>query len=359
MIRLGRFDYTLVLIILAIFIIGIGALYSATYQNSTQLFDGATGRQIVWMGLGFAAFFLIANVPYHRLLSGAWLFYFICLIFLGLVLVMGHTRGGATRWIQIGSFSLQPSEFTKIGLILLLSSYLSNNRVELRRIRPIMGVFLLMLIPFALILIEPDLGTAVVLIPIAFAMLYAAGANARYLLYIFIAGVATSPIFWSLLKDYQKQRLMVFINPNIDPLGAGYTIIQSKIAIGSGGLLGKGWLSGTQNQLNFLPERHTDFIFSVIGEEWGFLGGAILLFLYLLLIWRILRIATGTQDLYGQLLCVGVATMISFQIIVNIAMTIGLMPVVGMPLPLISYGGSSLLNTMIGMGILMSVSARR
>ena len=359
MIRPGRFDYTLVLIILAIFIIGIGALYSATYQSSTQLFDGATGRQIVWMGLGFTVFFLIANVPYHRLLSGARLFYFLCLIFLGLVLLMGHTRGGATRWIQIGGFSLQPSEFTKMGLILLLSSYLSNNRAELRRMRSIMGVFLLMLIPFALILIEPDLGTAVVLIPITFAMLYAAGANVRYLLYVFIAGAATSPIFWSLLKDYQKQRLMVFINPNIDPLGAGYTIIQSKIAIGSGGIFGKGWLSGTQNQLNFLPERHTDFIFSVIGEEWGFLGGAILLFLYLLLIWRTLRIATGTQDLYGQLLCVGVATMISFQIIVNIAMTIGLMPVVGMSLPLISYGGSSLLNTMIGMGILMSVSARR
>jgi rod shape determining protein RodA len=174
-----------------------------------------------------------------------------------------------------------------------------------------------------------------------------------------LAALAGLPFLWGFLHDYQRQRLLVFVNPNIDPLGAGYTIIQSKIAVGSGGLFGKGWLAGTQNQLNFLPERHTDFIFSVIGEEWGFLGAAVLVLLYLALVKRGLAVASSTNDMYGRLVATGTATMIAFEAAVNIGMTIGLMPVVGIPLPLVSYGGSSVLATFIAIGMLMNVGMRR
>ena len=177
--------------------------------------------------------------------------------------------------------------------------------------------------------------------------------------FAFGAGVAAMPFFWHFLRDYQRQRLLVFINPNVDPLGAGYNIIQSKVAIGSGGLIGKGWLNGTQNQLNFLPERHTDFIFSVIGEEWGFLGIVAVILLYFLIIKRALTIASSTSDMYGRLVASGIAVMFSFQVIINMGMTVGVMPVVGIPLPLISYGGSSLLATLVAIGLLVNVGMRR
>jgi rod shape determining protein RodA len=213
--------------------------------------------------------------------------------------------------------------------------------------------------PFALVLLQPDLGTALLLVPVFFAMLFVGGARLKYLVIMFTMGLISMPFLWHFLRGYQKQRLMVFINPNIDPLGAGYTIIQSKIAIGSGGIFGKGWLAGTQSQLNFLPERHTDFIFSVIGEEWGLLGALGLLTVYLLISNRAFRIAALTHDMYGKLVATGIAVMISLQVIINIGMTVGLMPVVGIPLPLVSYGGSSMIATALAAALLLNIAMRR
>jgi rod shape determining protein RodA len=211
---------------------------------------------------------------------------------------------------------------------------------------------------FLLIFLQPDLGTALVLIPILFSILFVCGERVKYLFITMCAGILSLPFLWHFLKGYQKDRLMVFINPNIDPLGAGYTIIQSKIAIGSGGLLGKGWLGGTQSHLKFLPERHTDFIFSVIGEEWGFVGAVALIALYALIIKRGLNIISNIDDIYGKAIATGVVTLITFQVLVNISMAVGLMPVVGLPLPAISYGGSSTVATLVAMGFLLSVSRR-
>jgi rod shape determining protein RodA len=215
--------------------------------------------------------------------------------------------------------------------------------------------FFLTAIPTVLILKQPDLGTALVLFPILISMLFIYGIRIKYIAGFLLAGLVSLPVLWNMLRPYQKQRLLVFIKPDMDPLGAGYTIIQSKIAVGSGRLLGKGWLSGTQNYLNFLPERHTDFIFSVVGEEWGFIGSAVLLTLYFLLISRMLRILDATENVYGRILVAGIATMLFIQVIVNIGMTIGIFPVVGITLPLISYGGSSLLTTFVGIAIVLSV----
>ena len=210
-----------------------------------------------------------------------------------------------------------------------------------------------------LIAAEPDLGTAIVFFVIMFSMLYVGGAKLKHLLVMFATGAGFVPFLWHALKAYQRQRLMVFINPDADPLGAGYTIIQSRIAIGSGAVFGKGWLTGTQNQLNFLPERHSDFIFSVIGEEWGFVGSLVLILLFFFFLRKAISIGTRTNDLHGRLIVTGVVAMLSFQILVNISMTMGFMPVVGLPLPLVSYGGSSLVTTMASIALILNVSMRR
>jgi rod shape determining protein RodA len=214
-------------------------------------------------------------------------------------------------------------------------------------------------VPFLLVLVQPDLGTALLLVPIFFAVLFAGGAKPKHLGVMIGSGLVAMPFFWHFLREYQKQRLMVFINPNVDPLGAGYTIIQSKIAVGSGGLFGKGWMSGTQNQLNFLPERHTDFIFSTIGEEWGFLGAMVLMVFYGLIIREMFGIAYSTTDRAGKLVAIGVAVLLAFQVTINISMTIGAMPVVGIPLPMVSYGGSSLLATVAAIGLVLNIGMRR
>jgi rod shape determining protein RodA len=215
------------------------------------------------------------------------------------------------------------------------------------------------MIPTGMVLIQPDLGTALVYVFIFMAIGFVAAVPIRYLIGIIVSGLFCFPFFWHFLKDYQKAMLLVFLNPNIDPLGAGYTIIQSKIAIGSGRFLGKGWMAGTQSQLNFLAERHTDFIFSVWGEEWGFLGSVILVVLYGILIWMILRIAESAKDTFGRLLAIGVACVIFFHVFVNIAMNIGMCPVVGLPLPMMSYGGSSLVINLLGVGIVLNIARQR
>jgi len=356
----GRIDKVLLFAIIMIALLGVVFVYSATYSFTGQG-DGLNPlviKQIAWVLVGFLFLFIIANTDHLKILNFAYLAYGLNIAALVFLLLFGGERYGARRWLVLGPISLQPSEFVKITIILALAYFLGERKERIASGDTFIKALLFVVPAAVLIFLQPDLGTASVLVPIAFAILFVCGARIKHILSIAAAGLLSAPIFWHLLKDYQKNRLMVFINPDLDPLGAGYTIIQSKIAIGSGGLFGKGWLNGTQNYLRFLPERHTDFIFSVIGEEWGYMGAIMLIGLYAVIIARGIRIASGTNDVYGKVIAVGVVTLIAFQVIVNISMTIGLMPVVGLPLPAISYGGSSTIVALIGAGLLLSVSRR-
>lgn len=353
------FDAVLLAMTFVIFLIGLLAIHSATQAKNLTLYESYAFRQLTWLGIGILFLAITVRISYHKFLDIAYVLYMINISLLVLVLIMGHIRLGAQRWFSIGGFAFQPSEFMKISFILALSSYVGQKKGAMESLGSLIVPFILLAAPFVLVLLQPDLGTALLLVPVFFAILLVGGAKPKYLVWAILAGFACMPLFWHFLRDYQKQRLLVFINPNIDPLGAGYTIIQSKIAVGSGGLIGKGWLNGTQNQLNFIPERHTDFIFSVIGEEWGFLGAAALILLYLLIVHRTFNIGSLTSDRYGKCIATGIAVLLSLQVIINIGMTIGLMPVVGIPLPLVSYGGSSLLATLVAVGLLLNVGMRR
>lgn len=353
------FDKTFLLVALLIFIVGMLAIYSATQAKNLPFAESFFVRQAVWMGIAALFMIIVLVISYHRFIDISYLLYTLNVLLLVLVLILGKARLGAQRWFSIGAFAFQPSEFIKLSLVLALSGYIGARKDTMARPGSLLVPCILLGIPFVLVLLQPDLGTALLLLPIFFSMLIVGGVNIKYVIGMLVAGLSAAPVFWHFLRGYQKQRLLVFINPNVDPLGAGYTIIQSKIAAGSGGLVGKGWLNGTQNQLNFLPERHTDFIFSVIGEEFGFIGAAALVLLYFVLVKKAFIIANTTSDLYGKCIATGIGVLLAMQVIINIGMTIGLMPVVGIPLPLVSYGGSSLLSTMIAIGILLNVGMRR
>ena len=352
-------DKTLLIVTLIIFVIGLSSIYSATHTEGSGLMRNLVFKQIAWMGISLLLLFIIINLDYQRFVDLAYILFGLSIILLIIVLLHGRMRFGAQRWFVIGGFGFQPSEFVKITFILALSSYLGSKAKFSYRAQDLIIPFILMSLPLALIYLQPDLGTALMLLPILFCMLFIRGASIKHLISLITLGMISTPFIWFMLKDYQRERLSVFINPNADPLGAGYTMIQSRIAIGSGFLFGKGWLSGTQNQLNFLPERHTDFIFSVVGEEGGFIGCMILIGLYCVLIYRGLKIAHSTPDTYGKLMATGIVTMIACQVIVNMGMASGFMPVVGLPLPLMSYGGSSLVTTMISIALLLNIGMRK
>ncbi len=286
--------------------------------------------------------------------------YIIGIILLVCVLLYGKYVGGAKRWLMLGPVSAQPSELVKIAVIIVLARYYSRvaNPAGLT-LRDLFTPFVLAIIPFLLIVRQPDLGTAMLVALIAGSMTVFVKIERRSLLYFIVSGMLTVPLVWFFMKGYQKNRILTFLNPDRDPLGAGYHIIQSKIAIGSGMFTGKGFLKGTQNALSFLPEQHTDFIFSVLAEEWGLVGCVVLLVIFLMLIIWALNVAHRCRDPFGTILAVGVTAMIFWQVFINIGMAMGLMPVVGVPLPFISYGGSSIITTMICIGLLMNVSMRR
>ncbi len=356
---LKDFDKILLTIVFVICVWGLFILHSATQVKSVPFVESYVFRQISWIALAAVVLILIINISYQKFIDISYALYAVNVIFLALVLILGSERLGAQRWFAIGNFTFQPSEFIKISFILVLASILGSNRVNLEDARSFVLPLIILAVPFVLVVVQPDLGTALLLIPIFFAMMYAAGARVKHLIILILSGLATMPFLWHFLRDYQKQRLLVFLNPNVDPLGAGYTIIQSKIAVGSGGLIGKGWLAGTQNQLNFLPERHTDFIFSVVGEEWGLFGSLALILLFFFIVRRSLDIVSSTNDMYGKLVAVGIITLLTLQVVINIAMTIGFMPVVGIPLPFVSYGGSSMLTSFIAIALLLNVGMRR
>lgn len=358
--RLFRhFDKTLFAMVLVVLAVGYVAVYSATHPRSGIPMESYSAKQLLWMVTGIILLFVIVTISYQKFIDASYAFYAVIVLALFLVLILGRARLGAQRWFSIGAFAFQPSEFIKIALILVLANYAGSHRGSMASFTSFFACLLFLLVPFGLVLVQPDLGTALTLVPVFFSILLVTGANGKHLAVMFGAGLAAMPVFWHFLRDYQKQRLLVFINPNSDPLGAGYTIIQSKIAVGSGGLFGKGWLNGSQGQLNFLPEHHTDFIFSVVGEEFGFLGGLALVLLYFFIVHRAFRIASLTSDMFGKAIATGVAMLIAMQAVVNICMTIGLMPVVGIPLPLVSYGGSSMLATLMAIGLLLNVGMRR
>lgn len=357
---LRNLDFTTIAITSILIIISLVIIGSATHVNGpSEDRYWYVERQGIFALINIFIIFVTLHFDYKSLNRYANILYGINLIMLLAVMFVGQSALGAQRWIQIGPISLQPSEFSKLIMIIALADLLDKKAGKLNTIKDVIPIFIFVGIPFLLVMKQPDLGTALVFLAILFGMIFVAGINTRVLMIIFGAGAAFMPIFWHFLKDYQKMRLTVFMDPNVDPLGSGYHIIQSKIAIGSGMLFGKGLFGGTQSQLNFLPENHTDFIFAVIGEELGFIGAVIILLLYFILLYRGIKIAGSARDNFGTLLATGITSMLTFHLLVNVGMTAGIMPVTGIPLPLMSYGVSALTTNLVSIGILLNIYMRR
>ncbi|MDF2502222.1 MAG: rod shape-determining protein RodA [Anaerosporomusa subterranea] len=357
---LRNLDFILILDIIALIVVSLIFIGSATHINTpSEDRYWYVQRQGIFALINIVIIFVMLHFDYKSIGRYANLLYVFNLVMLLAVMFVGQSALGAQRWIQIGPITLQPSEFSKLIMIVSLANLLDKRVGQLQTWRDILPIFLYVGIPFLLVLKQPDLGTSLVFLSILFGMIFVAGIPTRKLFTIIGAGLAFMPIFWHFLKDYQKMRLTVFLDPNVDPLGSGYHIIQSKIAIGSGMLTGKGLFSGTQSQLNFLPENHTDFIFAVIGEEVGFIGSLLVLLLYFILLYRGLKIAGEARDNFGTLIAAGVTSMMAFHVLVNVGMTAGIMPVTGIPLPLMSYGVSALTTNMISLGLLLNIYMRR
>lgn len=357
-----HFDWLTLVFALAIIALSIVLLYSATSERT----EGPTGmhlKQLIWTGVGLVSLLLVLCIDYQTLCRHSYLLYAILLISLVVVLFFGRVVNGSQRWLVIGPWHIQTSEFAKPILILVLARYFAEHTpsgVAPLSWRDLLLPLVLVGLPFALIVKQPNLSTATVLVAILCVMVLTIGLQMKTLIPLVVFGVGAVPLAWSvLLKDYQRERLLTLLNPQPDLLGAGYHGWQSKIAIGSGGLWGKGFLEGTQSRLSFLPERHTDFIFAVLAEEIGFVGVLLLLCLFSGLIVHGFVIAYRSRDRLGALLATGVVAMLSVQVFLNIGMTIGLVPIIGLPLPLMSYGGSSLVMTFLCLGLLMNVRMRR
>jgi len=356
---ISHFDWTLLLLTLALLGVGVMAVYSATYAGGWRVSPWAL-RQLSWAALGLVGMFAAFAVDYRHLERWVYPLYAFSLLLLTLVPILGSFGGGARRWIDLGLFSLQPSELAKVTLLLILARYFHRYAPpEGYGLRELIYPAVLVAIPAGLVLAEPNLGTAAILGLLFLSVAFAAGIRLGSLTLAGIAGGSILPLLWQHLKPYQRQRIASFLHPDLDPLGAGYHMIQSKITVGSGMLWGKGFLQGTQNRLDFLPEKHTDFVFAVLAEEWGFVGMVVLLALYGALLARLLVVAWKARDRFGSLLAVGAAGMVFWQLLINVGMNLGVLPVVGVPLPLLSYGGSSLLTMMIALGLALNVSTRR
>jgi rod shape determining protein RodA len=354
--RLGEMHPGLVLVILLLSAYGILMQYSA----SGGTWSGFAVQHTIKWGVAVCMCLGIALLPVRALFGLSYVVYGGCVLLLILVEIAGEQGGGATRWVRLGFVQLQPSELMKIGLIIAFARYFHS--VNLESSRHYMLLFfpaLLLAIPAVLILLQPNLGTALILITIAGCIAFMAGIRAGYFVGVIALVGAAVPVLYQFLHPYQQQRVMTFLNPERDPLGAGYNIIQSKIAIGSGGFLGKGLLQGSQGQLDFLPEKQTDFIFTMVAEELGFLGAGILLVLYGLLIGYGMMVMLRCRHQYGRMLAAGVVAMLSVHIFINMAMVMGMLPVVGVPLPFLSYGGSFLMGTMLACGLLLHVDLTR
>ena len=355
-----HFDWTVFLLTLMLAGLGLISVMSASYAGPHKALDPLVMRQLIWIAAGTAAMLITVVVDYRAFQTYAYPIYVIVVLLLIMVLGMGHATGGSKRWINLGLFKLEPSELAKIAVVFVMVRYLREEPPKGGwRLRQMIIPFILLGIPAALVLKQPDLGTGLTLVMITITLIFVSGLNWRTMAVLAVAGMLAAPLSWHYLKPYQRQRLVTFLNPQADPLGAGYHIIQSEIAIGAGGPFGKGFLNGTQARLNFLPEQHTDFIFAVFAEEFGLAGSIILLTLYASLIARGAWIARHARERFGALLAVGITAIVFWQVAINIGMATGVLPVVGITLPLVSYGGSSLIAMMAAIGILISINTRR
>ncbi len=354
--KIFQINWLLIFLVCAIAAVGFAMLYSAANGD----WQPWASRQAVRFGVGLCIIFVLALIDIRLWMRFAYLFYFGALGLLVAVEFMGVIGMGAQRWIDLKVFQLQPSELMKIALVLALARYFHGLTLEdVGRPAFLIVPLIMILAPVALILRQPDLGTAVMLVAGGGILFFLAGVRIWKFLTVIGLGLGALPFGWSFLHDYQKQRIMTFLDPERDPLGAGYHILQSKIAVGSGGLSGKGFLKGTQSHLNFLPEKQTDFIFTMLAEEFGMIGGALVLALFALVMIYGLFIAVRSRTQFGRLLAMGVVSTLSLYVFINVAMVLGLIPVVGVPLPLISYGGTAMLTIMIGFGLLMNVYIHR
>jgi len=355
-----NFDWTLLCLVLTISLIGLFNIYSAGHSLDDFKQETLYLKQLQWIILGLFCMGITLCVDYRYVGRFAYVIYSLSIALLIMVSLYGYTTHGSQRWISIGGFFFQPSELVKLSIILALAKYFDNHASEKRySLRELLFPFAIVMIPFLFILKQPDLGTALILLILFTSITLFVGVQWKSALVAAVSTIILTPIGWFFMKDYQKERLLTFFDPEGDPLGSGYHIIQSIIAVGSGGILGKGYMKGTQTQLKFLPVQQTDFVFSVFAEEWGFLGGLVLMILFLILILWCLKTALHARDVLGMLISFGVTMLLFWEVFINIGMVLGLLPVVGIPLPLFSYGGSSMVVLMAAIGLVMNVSMRR
>ncbi len=357
---------TVILLIILGFIV-IGS--AVEFNNNRNVAISFLQTQFASVVLGMIIIFIIQFYDYSLLREYSSIMYIFVILMLTALLVIGNTIAGGKRWLELGPVNFQPAEITKLVVIIVLARILVEKKDKLSYLTGFIKPTIAVLLPFVLIILQNDLGTALVLLFIFVVMLYAAGANAKYMSiifggsFLFIVGSIAGHLYLKtplpFIKEYQLNRLLVFVRPDLDPQGIGYNILQSKIALGSGRLWGKGLFAGTQNQLDFLPEKHTDFIFSVLGEEFGFIGVLIVLSLFIIFFWQTLKVAREARDDFGKLVVVGIAAMFFFHVLENIGMTMGVMPITGIPLPLISYGGSSMVTFLIAIGIIININIRQ
>ena len=352
------FDLQLFLYMLLLIGFGVVLGYSAGYGSGAGAGLSQTVKTLIWAGIGLTLFFVVASVDYHWLDTFTVPIYAVVLGLLFVTMFIGTRLFGAQMSVTVAGLDFQFSEISKVLMVIVLASYLTRRRNRVGRLSTIIGAALIMAVPTALVFLQPDLGTALVFVAILLGMLFMSGASLGWMGLLAGAAIAAAPVAIGLLHDYQRDRLFCFLDPYADPQGACYQLVQALNAVGSGGWLGQGLTAGRQNQLGYLPVQSTDFIFTVAAEELGFVGGIVLLALFGLLLWRILVIGWGAHDALGMMVAVGLASMLLFQILINVGMVIGIMPVTGIPLPFVTYGGSSLISLLFGMGILQSVRMR-
>ncbi len=350
---LHRFDWTLGGLIVAISLLSLSQIYSATLNTR---FHGAYARQIVWIAIGLALFWIVSHIDYHQSIKASLLFWVVGVLLLAAVLAFTEPVNGARRWLSVPfGFSVQVSEFMKVVLILVLARYCGEFLNRRLHLRDFALIAMLIFVPLVLVVLQPDLSTALSMLPLLGAPLLLSTIRLRHVLLVCLAGILLMPLGWSVLKPYQKDRITGFLNPQEAPQSSGYQILQSKIAVGSGGIWGQGFVQGSQTQLRFLPTAHTDFILAAFAEEKGFVGIAVVLALYYALLMRIVQVGRTAADAQGTLIAMSVAGLLLFHIVVNVGMVVNKLPVTGLPLPLMSYGGSHLLAVLVMLGLVNNV----
>jgi len=355
----NSFDLQLAFFALALAVVGLLMAYTSSGDSPLEAGSLFT-RGLMWLAIAIVMFTVAAAVDYRWLKTLAWPVYLVNLALLVLTLVVGSGVGGVSRWVTIGPLQFQFSELAKILMAVVLANYLAGRQGQLKSLATTLGAFLLVMPALALVLIQPDLGTSLVFGAILFGSLFLSGAGLRWLLIAAAGVLAMVPVAWTyILEDYQKRRLISFLDPSADPQGSGYQLIQSQIAVGSGGVFGKGLTNGSQTQLDYLPVSATDFVGATLAEELGFVGGVVLLLLFGALLWRILVVGWRSRDAFGLAFAAAIASMLLFQLMVNFGMVLGMMPVTGIPLPFVTHGGASLTSYAIGLGILQSVAMRQ